>query len=153
VSIRGLRDPDGDHITVTIAGIRQDEPIDDPKDDHGDDHADGRDGDRGDHRDHHDAGHGDDHGENHGDDQGDTTCPDALGVGSRTAFVRAELSAEGDGRVYHVAFSASDGKGGTCTGVVLVCVPHDRHHGHDCIDEGPLFDSTGPCTRSKPRKG
>ena len=51
----------------------------------------------------------------------------------------------GNGRVYHVAFSADDGEGGQCAGEVLVCVPHDQRPGHACIDEGPLHDSAGPC--------
>ena len=72
-------------------------------------------------------------------------CPDAMGVGSDTALVRAERSKHGDGRVYHVAFTASDGKGGACTGVVLICAPHDQRPGHACIDGGALFDSIGPC--------
>src|SRR5439155_10946413 len=66
-------------------------------------------------------------------DRGDgNTCPDARGIGSSTAFVRAERSGLRNGRVYHVAFTAGDGRGGTCTGVVRICVPHDRRSGHVC---------------------
>jgi hypothetical protein len=72
-------------------------------------------------------------------------CPDATGVGSPTAIVRAERIGRRDGRVYHVSFTADDGRGGQCTGLVTVCVPHDRRPGQVCIDEGPLQDSTGPC--------
>ena len=42
------------------------------------------------------------------------------GAAPGTAFVRAERSGTGNGRVYHITFSASDGNGGTCTGTVLV---------------------------------
>lgn len=49
----------------------------------------------------------------------------------------------GNGRVYHVAFTASDGKGGTCDGVAKVCVPHDQYK-NTCIDGGPLYDSLVP---------
>jgi PKD repeat protein len=57
--------------------------------------------------------------------------------------VRAERSGEGDGRVYHIDFTASDATGGNCTGTVLVCVPHDQAGG-SCVDQGPLYDSTKP---------
>jgi hypothetical protein len=68
------------------------------------------------------------------------TCPDATGLGTNTAQVRAERAGTGDGRVYHISFTADDGKGGTCTGEVKVCVPHNK--GKTCVDQGSLFDST-----------
>src|SRR5882762_7139917 len=67
----------------------------------------------------------------HGDGN---TCPDGKGVGTSSASVRAERSGTGDGRVYHVSFTASDGKGGQCTGSVRICVPHDQRPGHVCGD-------------------
>ena len=74
------------------------------------------------------------------------TCPDALGVDTDIASVRAERSGSkkvpGDGRVYHISFTAEDGQGGECSETVTVCVPHDRRPGHVCVDQGPLFDST-----------
>jgi Tol biopolymer transport system component len=69
------------------------------------------------------------------------TAPDAQGVGRATARLRAERAGGGDGRVYHVAFSAADGHGGSCSGVVRVAVPHD-HSGRAAVDGGPLHDST-----------
>jgi len=58
------------------------------------------------------------------------TAPDGQGVGTDTAEVRAERSGSkkvpGNGRVYHIAFTADDGHGGSCTGTVRVCVPHDH---------------------------
>ncbi|HEX6899194.1 MAG TPA: MopE-related protein [Thermoanaerobaculia bacterium] len=76
-------------------------------------------------------------------DVGDgSTCPDASGTGTSTVQVRAERSGKRDGRVYHIRFQAADGRGGTCTGEVTVCVPHDRKPGATCVDEGALFDST-----------
>jgi hypothetical protein len=82
--------------------------------------------------------------------QGDgNTCPDAMGVGTATASLRAERTGSpripGDGRVYRVSFAASDGQGGECTGTVGVCVPHDQGRGHACIDQALMIDSTGPC--------
>src|SRR5262245_13369700 len=71
-----------------------------------------------------------------GADDGNT-CPDATGVGTDVASVRSERSGQGDGRVYHVAFAADDGRGGTCTGEVLVCVRHDNGRGATCGDGGP----------------
>jgi hypothetical protein len=72
------------------------------------------------------------------------TCPDAFGVGTPAAQLRAERDGTADGRVYHLSFTATDSAGKSCTGVVSVCVPHDQS-GRPCVDEGPLFNSTGPC--------
>lgn len=73
--------------------------------------------------------------------------PDGMGVGTDTAEVRAERSGTkkvpGNGRVYHITFTADDGVGGTCTGTVTVCVPHDNADS-ECVDDGPLYDSTVP---------
>ena len=70
--------------------------------------------------------------------------PDASGVGSDTASVRAERvgtrRVPGDGRVYHIGYTADDGHGGTCSGTVLVGVPHDVKD--TPVDGGALFDST-----------
>ena len=49
--------------------------------------------------------------------------PDGLGVGTSTASLRAQSDQEGNGRMYHVDFTASDGHGGYCVGVVHVGVP------------------------------
>ena len=67
--------------------------------------------------------------------------PDALGIGTSTAQLRADRAGGGDGRVYRVTFEASDGNGGLCTGTVTVCVPHDQGRGRTCGDGGPLFPS------------
>jgi len=69
----------------------------------------------------------------------------ATGLNTATAMLRADRDGAGDGRVYHVSFTASDGKGGQCGGTVNVCVPHDQRPGHVCGDQGPLVDSTAPC--------
>lgn len=52
--------------------------------------------------------------------------PDAAGIGTDTASVRAERSGNGDGRVYIIVFEASDDQGGQCIGKVAVNVPHDQ---------------------------
>jgi hypothetical protein len=89
------------------------------------------------------------------------TCPDGQGLGTSVARVRSERSGTrnlpGDGRVYHVGFTAADSLGRQCAGVVSVCVPHDQAASPICIDQGPLHDSTlcsenfpgrEPCTTS-----
>ncbi len=70
-------------------------------------------------------------------------APDASGIGTDTASVRAERSGGGNGRVYEITFVASDGKGGETEGNVTVCVPHDRRQCTcDCIDDGQNYDAT-----------
>lgn len=72
----------------------------------------------------------------------DDLSPDGTGVGTSPAQLRAERALSGDGSVYHVAFTADDGKGGSCLGVVTVGVPHNQGKGNTPIDDGALFDST-----------
>jgi hypothetical protein len=77
---------------------------------------------------------------------GDGNTPiDGSGVGTARALVRAERTGTprvpGNGRVYHISFTVSDGHGGSCSGVVRVGVPHDQR-GAGPVDGGPLYDST-----------
>jgi hypothetical protein len=76
------------------------------------------------------------------------TDVDGTGVGTSTAMVRAERSGSkknpGNGRVYHIGFTVDDGRGGSCSGVVNVGVPHDQGGQHLPINDGPLYDSTRP---------
>src|SRR5712691_8573162 len=55
--------------------------------------------------------------------------------------VRVERDEQGNGRVYHIAFTATDGKGSVCSGAVTICVPPDQGHEASCVDGGPLFKS------------
>jgi len=75
-----------------------------------------------------------------------STCPDALGVGTPIASLRAERSgkreADSIGRWYQVDFRAADGRGGECEGTVNVCAPHDQGQGGACNDFGVFYDST-----------
>ncbi|MBI4485601.1 MAG: HYR domain-containing protein [Acidobacteria bacterium] len=66
--------------------------------------------------------------------------PDGDGVGTAAALVRAERSGRGNGRVYHIGFTATDSIGASCTGEVTVSVPHNRRR--PAVDEGALYDST-----------
>ncbi len=70
-------------------------------------------------------------------------APDArAGTRSDSVFLRAERSGGGDGRVYRVSFTGSDGRGGTCSGTVTVGVP--RSPGASAVDSAPpSFDSFG----------
>jgi hypothetical protein len=78
--------------------------------------------------------------------------PDGAGVGTSVAQVRAERTGTprvpGNGRVYRIEFSASDGRGGECTGSVAVCVPHDQGNRSVCIDDGQRYNSVTGATES-----
>ncbi len=75
------------------------------------------------------------------DDKADgKTSPDGQGVGTATAEVRAERSGKGNGRVYHISFTATDPGGLSCNGTVQVGVPHDKKD--TPVDDGPNYDST-----------
>ena len=56
--------------------------------------------------------------------------------------MRAERAGGGNGRVYHIGYTATDGHGETCSGEVLVGVPHDKKD--TPVDDGALYSSTGP---------
>jgi len=72
------------------------------------------------------------------------TKPDGSGVGMSSAMLRSERSGKGNSRVYVLAFTATDNRGGICNGKVSVCVPHDMRPNHACIDDGQKYDSTKP---------
>jgi len=70
-------------------------------------------------------------------------APDADGIGTNTASVRAERSGDGDGRVYMIYFTASDGQGGESEGRVTVNVPHDQSDATcPAIHSGTEHDAT-----------
>jgi hypothetical protein len=73
----------------------------------------------------------------------DKTSPDAVLVpGAGQVRLRAERNPHGDGRVYRIAYTASDGHGGSCSGTLTVGVP--RHNGEQAVDSAPpAYDSTG----------
>jgi Tol biopolymer transport system component len=50
----------------------------------------------------------------------------ARGPGASQVTLRARRDGSGDGRVYTIAFRASDGAGGECTGSATVTVPHSQ---------------------------
>lgn len=67
-------------------------------------------------------------------------CPDAEGVGTAIAQLRAERSGNGNGRVYTIYFTAADERGGTSQGSVKVSVP--KNEKETAIDDGLKIDST-----------
>jgi len=67
------------------------------------------------------------------------TAVDAIINDDGTVLLRAERSGTGDGRIYHIAFTASDLEGSS-SGVVDVCVPHSKKS--EAVDGGALYDST-----------
>ncbi|MEW6382033.1 MAG: MopE-related protein [bacterium] len=72
----------------------------------------------------------------------DKNAPDAAGVGTDTAFLRAERLEKGNGRVYKISFTATDAAGKKCPGSVTVCVPKDQGKNHECIDDGQDYSAT-----------
>lgn len=69
--------------------------------------------------------------------------PDAAAAASPDATrLRAQRDGGGDGRVYSLAYTATDAYGGTCSGTVAVSVPHDQG-GAAAVDSGQSHDSFG----------
>jgi hypothetical protein len=98
VPLRGVKDPQGLAVTISLASIFQDEPLT------------------------------------------VSGTPDATGVGTSRARLRVSRLNGGDGRVYHLRFTATNAHGIPCTGTVKVCVPLAK--GGACGDGGALVDST-----------
>ena len=73
----------------------------------------------------------------------DKKAPDARVTSSPDQVrLRAERDPQGDGRVYSIAFTASDGQGGVCEGTARVEVP--RLPGRPSVDSAPpSYDSFG----------
>ena len=75
------------------------------------------------------------------------TCPDAAGIGTATAQLRAERSGRSNGRVYTITFTASDGKGASTQSTVQVFVPQSNNG--SSTDDGFRFVSTS-CSAGVP---
>jgi hypothetical protein len=73
---------------------------------------------------------------------GETQSPQATIMNDGTFFLRAARLGTGDGRVYHISFTAANGFGGSCSGEVKVCVPLTGGKGTTCVDQGALYNST-----------
>jgi WD40-like Beta Propeller Repeat len=74
-------------------------------------------------------------------DEATRGSPDAaLGPAANQVRLRAERDGAGDGRVYRIAFTASDGRGGACSGTARVSVPRKKRK--PAVDSAPpSYDS------------
>ena len=70
---------------------------------------------------------------------GNTAVDATPGPASNQVNLRAERAGTGDGRVYRISFTGSDGRGGTCAGTAIVGVPHDQGKGSTPVDSGGVF--------------
>lgn len=70
------------------------------------------------------------------------TGPDAVIQGD-SVLLRAERWDEGNGRVYAVSFTATDGLE-SCSGTVKVTVPKNMKKGSSAVDDGQIYDSAQP---------
>jgi hypothetical protein len=71
---------------------------------------------------------------------GDSTSPDAIDDGDGQLRIRAERDPRGDGRVYRIAFTATDGRSGSCSGQATVSVPRKKRK--PAVDSAPpSYDS------------
>jgi len=66
--------------------------------------------------------------------------PDGIIENETTAWVRAERSGDGNGRVYEIKFIASDAEGGSSIGSVNVMVQLNKEQ--QSLDDGQYYDST-----------
>jgi CSLREA domain-containing protein len=72
-------------------------------------------------------------------------APDGGVLSNGVPKVRAERDVDGNGRVYHIFFTATDDNGNSCTGDARIpVVPPDWGGNIDEIDEGPLYNSMIP---------
>lgn len=69
------------------------------------------------------------------------TSPDGR-IGAGFAEVRAERTGGGNGRVYHISFTANDAAIGECSDTVVVSVP--RNGKSSAVDDGQFHNSTIP---------
>ena len=70
------------------------------------------------------------------------TAPDGSGVGTDTAYVRAERAGPGTGRLYFISFTATNSIGLQCSYTVQATVPHDQGQGFTPVDTTLRVDST-----------
>ena len=76
------------------------------------------------------------------------TAPDGIIANSTDstipsiAYVRAERAGPGTGRIYIIAYTATDPVGNTCSGTLTANVPHDQGQGYTPIPTGSWYDST-----------
>jgi hypothetical protein len=74
------------------------------------------------------------------------STPSASRTSDGGALLRAQRDPLGDGRVYHVFFTATGQEGATCDGELTVCVPRGLGSGRTCGDQGRLYPAETPGT-------
>ena len=78
------------------------------------------------------------------------TAPDGIIANSidptiaSIAYVRAERAGPGTGRIYIIAYTATDTGGNQCSGKLTANVPHDQGQGITPMPTGIWYDSTKP---------
>jgi hypothetical protein len=72
------------------------------------------------------------------------TCPDAM-LASGVASVRRERLGSGNGRVYTLEFTATDGRGGVSQGTADVCIAHGGGPNGSCVRDPLIVNSLAPC--------
>ena len=70
--------------------------------------------------------------------------PDAINLIGNSVDLRADRDGKGNGRFYHLFFTAADIYGASCSGQVVVGVVSHDQSDKTPIDGGPLYDSTQP---------
>lgn len=69
------------------------------------------------------------------------STPSASRTSDGGALLKAQRDPLGDGRVYHIFFTATGQEGATCDGELTVCVPRGLGSGRTCGDGGRLYYS------------
>jgi hypothetical protein len=73
---------------------------------------------------------------------GNTSSDAVAGATAAQVQLRAERAGGGDGRVYLIAYTATDPSGASCSGTVTVSVPHDQN-GASAVESGAAYNSFG----------
>ncbi len=85
-----------------------------------------------------------------GPGQGNTMQDGGIEANGTKAWVRAERSGTGDGRVYLISYTATDPAGASCTGQVTVGVPHDQSGAPPVLSPGRWNSLTGELVTPPP---
>jgi len=85
-----------------------------------------------------------------GPGQGNTMQDGGIEYAGKKAWVRAERSGTGDGRIYLISYTATDPDGASCTGQVTVGVPHDQSGTPPVLSPGRWNSLTGALVSAPP---
>ena len=79
-----------------------------------------------------------------GGGDGNTTNDTVIASDCKSVQLRSERQGSGNGRVYTIHLSVSDGNGNTGVATCLVTIPKSQN-GNPAIDDGPAYQVTGSC--------